>query len=298
MRRVALFLAVPALLTGQSVAITLDDGPKLAATPVLSPAARNQAILGHLQAHRVQAMFFVTARNGADRPEGQALLKALGEGGQLLANHTVSHPDFNTEAVTLEAFQAEVSGCDALIRTQPGYRKFMRFPYLREGASAAKRDGIRAWLRAQDYRIGYVSIDSSDWLIDAKLCEKLARDPKAGPAPFRALYLDHIWEYAQVYDRLARALYGRPVPHVLLLHHNLLNALFLGDLLAMFEARGWTFVSPDQAFQDPAYRVEPDILPLDGSVLESTARALGVPLKPFFQGIHRERAIGEMAGKL
>ena len=73
-------------------------------------------------------MFFVTTTNGADRPEGQALLKALSEGGQLLANHTVSHPDFNAEATRLEAFKAEVEGCDRIIRSFPGYRKLLRFP--------------------------------------------------------------------------------------------------------------------------------------------------------------------------
>lgn len=293
-----LVVLIQVALSAQSVAITLDDGPRVAPTPLMSPAARNAAIIRQLSEHGATAMFFVTTKNGADGPEGLALLKAISDSGHLLANHTVTHPDFNADSTTLEAFQGEVEGCDRIIRRFPGYRKFLRFPYLREGATATKRDGIRAWLRGQGYHIGYVSIESSDWLIDQKLGEKLALDPKADLAPFRTLYLDHIWEYSQFYDRLSQKLYGRQLPHVLLLHHNLLNALFLGDILNMFQTRGWKLVSPDEAYEDSAYKVEPMVLPLNGSVLESTAEALGIPLKPIFQGIHGEKAIGEAAGKL
>lgn len=298
-----LHLALTALmlapcLQAQAISFTFDDGPKVAATPLLSPEARNQALLDHLRTAGVQAMFFVTVQNGSDTPAGLALLKALSEGGHLLANHTVSHPDFNATATTLEGFKAEVLGCDQVISALPGYRKLLRFPYLREGATADKRDGIRAFLKAKDYRIGYVSIDTSDWLIDEHLRKKLERDPKADLAPWRAFYLAHLWERAQAYERLARGLYGREIPHTLLLHHNLLNALFLGDALSLFKQKGWRLVSPEVAFADPAYRVLPQITPLNGSVLETSAEALGIPLKPYFVGFTSERKVRELTGGL
>jgi hypothetical protein len=227
-----------------------------------------------------------------------ALLKALSDAGHLLANHTVRHPDFNAPATTLEAFKEEILGCDKVISTLPGYRKYLRFPYLREGATADKRDGIRAFLQARNYRIGYVSIDTSDWLIDEKLRAKLEADPKADLAPWRTFYLAHLRERAATYDRLARALYGRTIPHVLLLHHNLLNALFLGDVIDAFRTDGWTLTSSDMAFADPAYAVAPKLERLDGSVLETAAQALGVDLAPFFKGFTSERKVGEAAARL
>lgn len=297
MRRL-LLLALTAALRAQSLALTLDDGPTLKATPLLTPAQRNEALLGHLRQAGVQATFFVTSGNGADRPEGFALLKALAEGGQLIANHTATHPDFNAPATTLEGFEADVLACDRIIAPLPGYRNSLRFPYLREGATAEKRDGIRAFLQARGTRIGYVSVDTADWLIDEKLRAKLSTDPKADLAPWRAFYLAHLEARVRCYDALARGLYGRAVPHTILLHHNLLNALFLGDALAHFRKLGWTLISPDIAYADPAYAVLPQVLPLDGSVLETTAQALGLPLKPYFKGFQSERAVGEAAGKL
>ena len=66
---------------------------------------------------------------------------------------------------------------------------------------------------------------------------------------------------------------GRDVKHVLLLHHNLINALFLPDVIGMFRAKGWTLISPVEAYQDPVYRMEPDVLPAGERRLWSLARA-------------------------
>ena len=301
MNRPFLALALCFLLAGhaaaQRVAITLDDGPMLEATPLMSARERNSAIVRHLTSRGVQATFFVTLDRGADRPDGRDMLNELSQAGQLLANHTVTHPDFNAPATRLEDFQAEVDACDVVIREYSGYRRFLRFPYLREGAQEAKRDSIRAFLLDRGYRIGYVSIDDSDWLIDAELVEAAKSNPSLDLAPWRSLYLDHLWRHAQAYDALAHHIYGRDVAHVLLLHHRLLNALFLGDAIDMFRAKGWTVISPDEAFADGAYRVAPRLPIVDGSVLETTAQALGVSLAPL-RGMGSERQVGEAAAAL
>lgn len=50
--------------------------------------------------------------------------------------------------------------------------------------------------------------------------------------------LQHIWERAQFYNCLAeRLLVPRRVRHTLLLHYNALNALYVGDLIAMFRKK-------------------------------------------------------------
>jgi len=289
-------LALPA--TAQTVSFTFDDGPRIDPTPLMTAAERNDAIVAHLRDKGVQAMFFVTLKNGADRPEGLALLKRLSDGGHLIANHTVTHPDFNADTTNLDAFAQEILSCDAVVRTFPGYRRVFRFPFLREGAAASKRDGIRVFLREHGYRIGYVSIDTSDWLLDQKLRQALVSDPTLDLTAWRALHLAALWDNAQAYERLARQLYGREVKHVLLLHHNLTNALFLGHVIDMFRARGWKIVSPDEAFKDSAYQVAPIIPRLDGRVLETTAQALGVPLQPALAGLRSERRVGEEADRL
>jgi peptidoglycan-N-acetylglucosamine deacetylase len=288
----------PMPAAAQKLAITLDDGPMLQTTPLMTAEARNDAILRHLHKRHTQALFFVTLENGADRPDGLTLLKRLSDAGQLIANHTDTHPDFNAEGTTLNAFEEEILRCDEVIRTFPGYRKLFRFPFLKEGASDAKRDGIRDFLKQHEYRIGYVSIDTSDWLLDQKLTEALVEEPRLDLRPWRELYLDHLWNHAMAYERLARRVYGREVIHTLLLHHRLLNALFLGDVIDMFRSRGWRIVNPDVAFADPAYQVAPMIPVVDGSVLETTASALGIPSMPVLSDLQTTRELGERADML
>ncbi|MGV7209598.1 polysaccharide deacetylase family protein [Oxalobacteraceae bacterium A2-2] len=262
----------------QSVAFTFDDGPDLGPTPLLSPQQRNQAMLDALARHRVQAALFVTAARGAVTPEGLALARQWGQAGHLIGNHTMTHPDLHQ--VPLEQYQRELLDCDAIIRTLPGYRKWFRFTYLREGNTPEKRDGMRAFLRQHGYRNAYVSLDTSDWRLNAKLVEVLERDPKADVGAIKTAYLGHVRQRALAYRDLSRALQGRDIAQVILLHHNLASALWLGDVIAMFRDMGWNIVTPQAAFDDTVYQLAPERSVAGQSLLLSLGRLLGLGKYP------------------
>ncbi len=272
---VSLALSVPYAL-GQSVAFTFDDGPRLEATPLLSPQQRNAAMLAVLAKHQVKAALFVTAAHGADRPEGNVLARDWGAAGHAIGNHTMTHPDLNSDAVSLAQYQQEILDCDAIIRSMPGYRKWYRFTFLREGKTADKRDGMRSFLAAQGYRNAYVSLDTSDWRLEEKLIATLKKDAKADLAPLKQAYLAHLKQRALAYRALSQQVQGRDIAQVLLLHHNLINALWLDDVIAQFKAMGWTIVTPDSAFQDPVYALQPISNVAGQSILLSMARSLGL----------------------
>jgi peptidoglycan/xylan/chitin deacetylase (PgdA/CDA1 family) len=271
------------VLPAQQVALTFDDGPKTATSAKLSPQARNQALLDHLATTRVPGALFVTLHNGADTPEGLALLKAWGAAGHRIGNHTVTHPDLNAAATTLAAYQAELLACDAVIATVPGYRPWFRFTFLREGNTPEKRDGMRSFLKGKGWRNAYVTLDTSDWRLDERLAQVLAKDAKADLTPIRDAYVAHVKQRATAYRDLSRRLLGRDIPQVMLQHHNLLNALFLGDVIAMLRAEGWTFVDPETAFEDPVYQAQPDRPAPGQSLLLSLARSKGWKLMPEFE---------------
>ena len=260
----------------QSIAFTFDDGPRLNQTPLLAPAERNQAMLDALAKHGAKAALFVTLSNGANRPEGLALAKAWGQAGHAVGNHTVTHPDLNNANVSLAQYQKELMDCDAVSRTLPGYRKWFRFTYLREGNTPEKRDGMRAFLKTEGYRNAYVSIDTSDWRLDTKLNEVLTNNPAADVAPIKRAYLAHLWQRAEAYRDLSQKLQGRDTPQIILLHHNLINALWLDDVIAMFKSKGWTLTTPEAAFADPVYQLQPDRAATGQSLLLSMARSLGL----------------------
>jgi hypothetical protein len=175
----------------------------------------------------------------------------------------------------VEVFTADIARCDEIIRSFPRFQKLFRFPYLKEGDTAAKRDAVRAFLERQGYRNGYVTIDASDWAIDDRLSSRLSKDPAAGLKPYRDFYLSHMWERAQYYDDLGRKVLGRSIKHTILMHFNLLNALFLGDLLDMFKSKGWKLIDAQEAFKDPVFQASPKIVPAGESLIWALAKETG-----------------------
>lgn len=253
------------------VAVTLDDF-HLFDTPALTAEARNEAILDALARRRLRAAMFVTARN-VEKPEGMRLLRRWDERGHLIGNHTYSHPHYPSK--TFEEFTADVLRAEGILKALPRYRKLFRFPFLKEGKTAEQRDRMRAFLKARGYRNAHVTIDASDWYVDQRLRERLKQNPKAATAPYRDFYLTHIRERALFYEDLARKVTGRRVRHTLLLHHNVLNGLFLGDLLDMFRREGWELIPAEDAFEDPVFRLEPDIVPAGESLVWALAKQSG-----------------------
>jgi hypothetical protein len=78
---------------------------------------------------------------------------------------------------------------------------------------------------------------------------------------FDNLDIDHIIDRAEYYDRLVR----RAIPHTILIHYNLLNSLFLGELLDALAVRGWRFVDAEYAYRDAVFASEPQIAPAEKS---------------------------------
>jgi len=125
------------------------------------------------------------------------------------------------------------------------------------------------------YRIGHVTIDNSDWIVDQRLKVRLQKDPNADTKPYRDFYLEHMWDRAQYYDALGQRVLSRPVKHTILTHFNLLNGLFLGDLLEIIKSKGWQLIDAEEAFADPVFQAEPKILPAGESIVWSLAKAAG-----------------------
>jgi len=154
-------------------------------------------------------------------------------------------------------------------------------PLSARGKDAGPVRRLSPILSAQKYRDAYVTLDTSDWRFAERLEKKLAANPKLDLAPYRSAYLAHLQQRAEAYRELSRLLLGREIPQVLLIHHSLLNALFLGDALDQFKQLGWKFVDGDLAYADPIYQVAPEARVAGQSLLLSIARSRGLDVKPY-----------------
>lgn len=270
---IALGPVLPARAPAGQVALSFDDGLDPREQP--QAAAWNRALLDALAEADVRAILFPAGRR-VDSPEGLRLVEDWGRAGHAVGNHTYAHRNFNAASMTIDAFAEDIARAEAMLRDLPGWTPRLRFPYLKEGDTADKRDGLRAWLRERGYQPGAVSIDASDWYYNSRFLEWRREHPGDDPAAWRDAYLDHLWDRACYYDALSMNVLGRSLPHVLLLHANAINAAFLPDVIAMFRARDWQLVSPAEAWADPAYTLEPQALPAGESHLWALAKERGL----------------------
>lgn len=256
------------------VSITIDDLDLNADdTPRLSLGERNTEILAALRKHKnLKAALFVCGMR-VDNEPGKNHLLEWDRAGHLIGNHSYSH--FYYPKTASEKFAEDIVRGEAVITNLKNFRKFFRFPYLKEGDTSEKRDRVRAFLKKQKYRMGYVTIDTSEWALDARLRKRLNENPNADLSAYRDFYLAHIWERSQFYEQLSRKVVGKPVRHTLLIHHNLSAALFLGDLLRMFEQKGWKLIDADRAFRDPVFKKLPNVVPAGESIIWSLAKESG-----------------------
>ena len=263
--------------TQPQVALTMDDFSWGNAAK-LTAVERNQAILKTLESHSLKAALFVIGRN-IDSDEGKKLLQPWNDAGHVIGNHTYSHRNYNNPSMTVTVYEQDILRAETLLKDFPRFQKLLRFPMLKEGDTAEKRDAIREVLKRHGYRNGYVTIDNSDWLVDQRLTARLKKDPNADVRPYRDFYLEHMWDRAQYYNSLALKVLDRPVKHTLLTHFNLLNGLFLSDLLQMFKDKGWKLIDADDAFSDRVFKAEPKVVPAGESIVWSLAKENGTIAK-------------------
>ena len=189
-------------------------------------------------------------------------------------DRSVAHPRLQHRRNHLDAFRAVIA-CDKVLRGSPRLWEVVSLPFL-ESAWRGTR-----WNPDVPARAGYQDcdrhIDRHRVRSRSEAQAHAGRQPVPRPDPLARVAPGRSVDNARRTSGWRNNCTGVSVKHVLLLHHSLTNALFLGDAIDMFRARGWKIVSPDEAFEDAAYKVAPMLPRVDGSVLETTAQALGVP---------------------
>ncbi|GAA4280380.1 polysaccharide deacetylase family protein [Gaetbulibacter aestuarii] len=258
-----------------TVSFTFDDGSTqdIAGFPFKE---WNQMILTHLEEEDLKAIFFVTGQNKLDE-NGQFLLESWTKNGHKIANHTFTHPNFNAEKNNANVFEQELKATDTIISKFKNSIKLFRFPYLKEGQNKTKVDSLRNILAAYGYHNGYVTIDTSDWYINQRLINKIRKLGFENTAieKFRDFYLQHILERANYYEKLSFEINKNHIHHVILLHHNLTSALFLGNLIERFKEEGWDVTDADKAYKDDIFKDIPRTEFAGESLIYSLAKQSG-----------------------
>lgn len=242
-----------------AVAITFDDlplgGPQFGIERMTAMTAR---LVGAITADGVPAVGFVN--EGKIEVEGEveqriALLRAWADAGLELGNHTYSHP--SPHHVPLQQYFDDIVRGEpftrAVMAEHGGELRWFRHPYLRRGLTIEDKEAIDAFLAEHGYRIAPVTIDNADYIYSALYTEAKTRGDSATMQRLADAYLEFSDAVYAFYEEASQALFGRDIAHVYLLHANELNADTFDRFVALTRARGYTFVSLEEALTDPAY---------------------------------------------
>jgi len=252
------------------IAITMDD-PKPDTLAGMPGSEIDRRILSTLATAQLQAALFVTGMR-IDNVAGKALIHDWDAAGHEICNHTYSHQSYNSPQVGYQDFAGDFLKDEPMIHEYRHFTRRFRFPFLKEGDTPEKRDRFRALLHEHGYGIGHVTVDASDWYIDARMRKRLEKDPNADTTSYRDYYVAHMRDRGRYYRQLARDVLGHDIRHTVLVHHNLLNALYLGDMMRTLREDGWNWVDASHAFRDPVFKREPKIVPAGESLVWALAK--------------------------
>lgn len=243
--------AVPILTSPSRVAITIDDLPYVTfeETSPEDALRYTQSIVSDLRLHGIVATGFAIGMN--INPDTLPALDAFVDAGHTIGNHSWSHPDYSD--LTPDEFLEETRQTAEVLAEWVDGPGYYRFPYLRQGETAAKREAATQILTNLGYQNVPVTITNDDWKFDAEYTEAIADGDTDAADIIAQNYLAHMQERTSFFQTLAVDELGGDVDHILLIHFNQINVDHLGTLLDWYESQGWTFITVDEALAHPVY---------------------------------------------
>jgi peptidoglycan/xylan/chitin deacetylase (PgdA/CDA1 family) len=264
----------------RTVALTFDDLPLVGEGDAAEAARVNHAILASLARHHAPAAAFVIEQRVEQigLAPGRAILREWMDQGHELGNHTYSHPDLNT--LSVEQFRSEVirgeASIGAVLHERGEHPRYLRFPYNHSGDTREKHDAVAAFLAGRGYTVATCTIDNMDYEFERAYSAALARGDGDAARKLEAAYLRYTADEIDYYAGLHQKIFGREIPQVMLQHANRLNAAVIDQVLDLFTARGYSFVTLEKAQSDAAYRT-PEIVTSYGLMWGYRwAKALGI----------------------
>jgi peptidoglycan/xylan/chitin deacetylase (PgdA/CDA1 family) len=266
------------------VVITIDDLPKTMGSDSLESATLvTEQIIAALARHQVPALGFVIGdkvfMNNQVDARLDLLRRWLGAGSDL-ANHSFTHPSFNT--TDLVAYQDDVIHGDLVPRLLMGEKdrtlRYFRHPYNQTGPTAEIQSDFRAFMAARETIIAPFTVEHSDYMFNSLWAEAKGSGDEEGAERIRKVYMEYLDTAFDFAEELTLDTFGDPIPQVFLIHANDLNGVCLDAMLARLQERGYRFVSLDQALEHPSYATPDDYVGTNGiSWLHRWRHSLGLP---------------------
>lgn len=221
------------------VVVTLDDLP-CANCPEGTWDQVNASLLRTLTEHHVPAIGFVNEgklyRNGAFDSARYTLLERWLDAGMELGNHTYAHRGATLHS--LQEYETDIVNGERHLRPlllkHGKALRYFRHPFLQTGPTPGYRDSLNAVITSHGYTIAPVTLDNDEYIYAACHGQAVHEGNDSVAKRLGAQYLAYMAGSVHFHEAQALEFLGRPIPHILLLHANTLNAAMLDALLFWF----------------------------------------------------------------
>lgn len=281
----AALLLAPAVCCAQQIAFTWDDLPAHSSLPAGETRIEiaNKLLKAMQQEKMPPAYGFINGIRLEQEPKSAAVLDVWRAAGYPLGNHTWSHMNLNEHRPA--EFEVDIEKNEPILKSKMGGQewRWLRYPYLAEGDTPAKRKEVRAYLAQKGYHVASVTMSFGDYAWNEPYARCLARHDEAGIQSLETSYLASAKDSAGYVRAMAKQLYGHDIPYVLLMHVGAMDARMLPRLLALYRQLGFSFIPLEQAEHDPFYASDLDPAAESGpTTLEGAmyARHLTPPRRP------------------
>lgn len=249
-------VSAPALaFAAVKMAVTVDDLPvhgKL--PPGISRLEIAKSMLATLQANHVPEVYgFINAGKIGHDKELTEILKLWVRSGYPLGNHTFSHKDLSKNSA--QDFNKEIAANELALKTIGDNFdwRYFRYPFLHEGDSLEKRNAVRAYLKANKYKIAFVTDEFEDWAWNDPYARCKTKNDQNSILRLTESYTKAASDRFLLDGEVLNAIYHRPVARILLLHIGAFDAQMLPIILKMYKEKGVEFIPLSQAIKDSIY---------------------------------------------
>lgn len=225
------------------VALTIDDLPFVGTNTsekgnLGRTTTRFNKLVDTLVEKQVPATGFIIAGSIA---KGQwELLEYFKQQGFALGNHTYTH--INLNQVGAERYIQDLDKADQKLTPIMTHPKYFRYPYLAEGRGEDKSK-VNDYLTNHQYVIAPVTIDSKDYRFNERLLKIHWRNRTDRLPALKREYLN----YVDSQITKAEKMHHGDKPEILLVHANLINSYAIGEVIDIFQKRGYRFITLDEA---------------------------------------------------
>lgn len=246
--------------SNKKIAITIDDLPFTASTQktLEEKTVLTKQLLASLKKHNIEAVGFVNEKKLLVEGEVDghiAILEQWLEAGMELGNHTFDHSGMNKTSLD-EMKESVIKGrvvSDWLSKKYNKPYRYFRHPFTQTGNSIEEKEAFEDFLKQQGLEVAPFTIEHTDYLFSCAYDR--SRESEENIAQIKKDYLLHLGDALDAFETMSEELFDRQIPQIWLIHANTINAETLDQQLDLFKARGYEFITLEQAMKDPAYQI-------------------------------------------